>query len=207
MKLYYAPGTCSLAPIILAEWLELPLDIERVNLKEPSEDFLAANPLGAVPALELDDGTAMTQIDAIMTYFCDLKPQAGLDAGEDIMDRFHFHRWQALLTGDYHPPFGAWFNPARYTTDRSDDGLAAVKEAVEQRIRKVSDQIENQVGDGAHIALGRRTLLDAYAYAMLRWLRKFEKEMAPWPNIARFLNAMEQDSGVQRALVREKAGK
>ena len=204
MKLYYSPGACSLAPIILAEWLELPLEIERVNLKEPSEAFLAANPLGAVPTLELNDGTAMTQVDAILHYFLDLKPGSGLGPGEDIMDRFHFHRWQALLTGDYHPPFGAWFNPRRYTTDHSEESLKAVKAAVEQRIRKVANQLEGQIGEGTHIALGRRTMLDGYAYAMLRWLRMFEKDLGPWPNIARFLETVEQDDGVQRALGREK---
>jgi glutathione S-transferase len=205
MKLYYSPGACSLAPIILAEWLALPLETEPVNLKHPSDDFLAANPLGAVPSLVLDDGTTMTQIDAIMQYFCDLKPAAGLDAGTDIMDRFQLHRWQALLTGDFHPPFGAWFNPARFTTDGSDEALAAVRDATEKRIRKIADQIENQIGDGEHIALGRRTLLDAYAYAMLRWLRFFEKKLAPWPNIARFMAAMERDPGVLRALQREES--
>ncbi len=206
MKLYFSPGACSLAPMILAEWLELPLEVERVNLRAPSEAFLADNPLGAVPTLVLDDGTAMTQVDAIVQYFSDLKPEAGLDAGDDLMDRFELHRWQALLTGDYHPPFGAWFGPARYTTDHSEASLKAVKDAVEQRVRNVTKQIENQIGSGTHIVLGRRTLLDAAAYAMLRWLRNFEKDLAPWPNIARFLHAMEEDSGVKAALEREKTG-
>lgn len=205
MKLYYSPGACSLAPIILAEWLELPLEVERVNLKEPSAAFLADNPLGAVPTLVLDDGTAMTQVDAILQYFADLKPGAGLDAGADLMDRFALHRWQALLTGDFHPPFGAWFNPARYTTDHGEASLKAVKDATEQRIRKVTGQVEEQIGDGTHIALGRRTLVDAAAFPMLRWLRLIEKDLAPWPNIARFLQRMEADPGVQAALQRERS--
>lgn len=206
MKLFYSKGACSLAPIILADWLGLELDIERVNLKEPGADFLKANTLGAVPALVLDDGKAMTQVDAIMGYFCDLVPDAGLDAGEDIMDRFEFHRWQAFLTGDYHPAFGVWFNPARYTTDLHEEALQAVKDAAQKRIRRVAAEIETQIGGGRHIALGRRTLLDAYAFAMLRWLRLFEEKLAPWPNIARFMSAMEQDAGVQRALERESSG-
>ncbi len=206
MKLFYSPGACSLAPIILAEWLDLPLDIEKVNLKDPSEEFLEANPLGAVPALVLDDGKAMTQVDAIMGYFMDLKPGSGLDAGNDILDRFEFHRWQAFLTGDYHPPFGTWFNPGRFTTDHSDEGLKKVKDATEQRIRRVSGEIESQIDDEGHIVLGRRTLLDAYAYAMLRWLRNIEKDLSPWPSIARFLDLMEDDAGVQRALERERSG-
>ena len=38
MKLFYSKGACSLAPIILADWLGLELDIERVNLKDPGVD-------------------------------------------------------------------------------------------------------------------------------------------------------------------------
>lgn len=206
MKLFYSPGACSLAPIILAEWLELPLAVGKVNLKEPSEEFMAANPLGAVPALILDEGKAMTQVDAILNYFCDLKPQAGLDAGEDIMDRFELHRWQAFLTGDYHPPFGVWFNPKRYTTDHSATALKAVKDATELRIRRVADELESHIGNSNHIVLDRRTLLDAYAYAMLRWMRLLDENLTPWPNTDRFLNSMERDAGVIRALEREKAG-
>lgn len=206
MKLFYGNGTCALGPIILAEWLDLPLEIEKVNLREPSEAFLAANPLGAVPALELDDGRAMTQVDAIMGYFMDLKPGSGLDAGDDIMDRFELHRWQAFLTGDFHPPFGVWFNPARYTTTDTDEARQAVKDAAEKRVRRVTAELEKQIGDGEHIVLGRRTLLDAYAYAMLRWLRNLEKDLSPWPNVARFIDAMERDEGVRAARERERSG-
>jgi len=206
MKLFYSPRACSLAPIILAEWLDIPLKVGKVNLREPGEEFLAANPLGAVPAVILDNGQAMTQVDAIMGYFMELKPGNGLDAGDDILDRFELHRWQAFLTGDYHPPFGTWFNPGRFTTDHSDAGLKVVKDATEQRIRRVAGELETHIGDSQHIVLGRRTFLDAYAYAMLRWLRNLEKDLEPWPNIARFIAAMEEDEGVQRALKRERSG-
>ena len=136
----------------------------------------------------------------------DLAPEKYMGAGEDILDRFEFHRWQALLTGDYHPPFGTWFNPTRYTTDHSETGLRNVKTATEERIRRVTDQMEAQIGSGDHIVLGRRTLLDAYGYAMLRWLRILEPELAPWPNIARFLAKMEENDGVKAALAREQSG-
>ena len=172
MKLYYAPGTCSLAPIILAEWLQLPLEIERVDHREPAPEYLAINPLGAVPALELETANGerrvFTQVDAILQYFCALRPGSGLDGGEDELDRFEIHRWVAFLTGDYHPPFGGWFNPARFTSDHSETGLAAVRAGFEGRIRRVARVLDEQVGGSNHVALGRRTLLDAYAYAMVR---------------------------------------
>lgn len=206
MKLFYSPGACSLAPIILAEWLGIPLEVGKVDLKNPSEEFRKANPLGAVPTLVLNNGQAKNQVDAILGYFNDLKPDAGLDAGDDILDRLEFHRWQAFLTGDFHPPFGAWFNPGRYTTDHSEAGLKVVKDATEQRIRQVTTEMDLQIGEGVNIVLGRRTLLDAYAYAMLRWLRILDKDLAPWPNIARFIATMEQDAGVQSALERERSG-
>ena len=203
MKLYFAPGTCSLAPMILAEWLELPLSIERVNHRDPDPGYLAKNPLGAVPALELESGRVFTQVDAILQYFCELNPDAGLGAGDDPLDQFEAHRWVAFLTGDFHPPFGAWFNPRRYTTDHSDSALAAVKEAVASRLARVTRVLDEQVGTSGHIVLGRRTFLDAYAYAMVRWVKFLEGGFDPYPNLSGFMETMSADPGVVRALERE----
>lgn len=205
MKLYYAPRACSLAPIILAEWLELPLDLERVDLRAPAPKYLEVNPLAAVPALDLDDGRHMTQVDAILQYFCALVPGSGLDGGKAILDRFEVHRWIAFLTGDFHPPFNVWFIPGRYTTDHSDAALAAVKNSAALRIRRVAGLLDEQVGGSGHIALDRRTLLDAYAYAMVRWLDRLEGGLNAYPNLARVMDNLSQDSGVQSALAKEAA--
>lgn len=205
MKLYYAPGTCALAPVILVEWLDLPLELEKVNHKDPDEDYLAKNPLGAVPALELADGQVRNQVDAILQYFLALKPGSGFGPGDDPEDGLEFHRWNAFLTGDLHPPFGAWFNPGRFTTDHSEGSLAAVKQAVGERIARVTRVLEDQVDEEGHIALGRRTMLDAYAYAMVRWIRNLDGGFDPYPKLAHFIETMKQDAGVRRALEREKS--
>ena len=60
MKLYYTPGACSLAPHIVLCESGLPYILERVDLRNKTiadgRDFLAINPLGYVPVLELNNG-------------------------------------------------------------------------------------------------------------------------------------------------------
>lgn len=206
MKLFFAPGTCSLAPMILAEWLNLPLEIEQVNHRAPSPEYLAINPLGAVPALQLDSGETHTQVDAILQYFISLSPGTDLGAGSDPGDAFELHQWIAFLTGDFHPPFGGWFNPARYTTDPSEEAVAAVKAGFEARVRRVAAVLDDKVGDSVHIVLGRRTLLDAYAFAMVRWIRNLEGGFDSFHNLDRFMTNMKADPGVLAALTRERTG-
>lgn len=203
MKLFYSPGACSLAPIILAEWLGLPLELERANPREPSPEFLAINPLGAVPALQLESGQVFTQVDAILQYFLAVREGHSLGAGDDPLDQFEVHRWLAFLTGDFHPPFGGWFNPKRFTTDHSETSVKATRDAFEARIKTVTAVLEEHIGQGQHMALGRRTLLDAYAYAMVRWLKNLPGGFDDFPNLKRFIDTMGEDSGVQAALARE----
>jgi len=82
MKLYFAPGACSLSPHIVARELDIPLQIEKVDLQAKKtasgRDFLQINPKGYVPALELDDGDVLTEGPAIVQFLADQKPQAGL---------------------------------------------------------------------------------------------------------------------------------
>ena len=204
MKLYYSPGACSLAPIILAEWLFIKLELKRVNLANPDPYFLTVNPLGAVPVLQMNDGEYKNQVDAILQYFCALNPEGKL-VGNNIFDWFEIDRWVAFLTGDFHPAFGAWLVPGRYTTAKDEKSIAAVKAAAEDRIHCVARVLEDQVGSTEHIVLNRRTLVDAYAYAMVRWLKNLEGGFDGYPNLNRFMNHMSDDPGVQQALRREAA--
>jgi hypothetical protein len=65
MKLYYAPGACSLSPHIVLREAGLPVELVKVDLRakktEGGEDFSAINPKGSVPAVKLDDGEVRTR--------------------------------------------------------------------------------------------------------------------------------------------------
>jgi glutathione S-transferase len=80
MKLYYAPGACSLAGHIVAAEGGLALELEKVDLKthtiEGGADFRAINPKGYVPALVMDDGTLLTENGAILPFLGDKTGQS-----------------------------------------------------------------------------------------------------------------------------------
>lgn len=83
MKLYTssrAPNPRRVTIFIAEKSIE---GIEEVNIdlmtgQHRSEDFLARNPLGRVPALELDDGRVLTETRAICTYLEGLHPAPNL---------------------------------------------------------------------------------------------------------------------------------
>src|SRR5438445_1104129 len=60
MKLYFAPGACSLSPHIVLRELGLPFELERMDGRSHKTaggvDFYTINPKGQVPTLQLDDG-------------------------------------------------------------------------------------------------------------------------------------------------------
>jgi len=100
MILYYAPGGCSLADHIALIETALPyrlIRVDRGKRTEDGRDFLTINPKGLLPALELDDGTVLTENLAILVYIAHragaLLPENGLD------------RWRALeATSPQRPP-------------------------------------------------------------------------------------------------------
>lgn len=204
MKLFYSPGACSLAPMIVAEWLGIKLGLQKVDLQNLDESFLRNNPMGAVPVLQMNDGEYKNQVDAILQYFCALNPEGKL-VGEDIFEWFELDRWIAFLTGDFHPAFAPWFKPLRFTTARDDASIAAVRTAAVNHINKVAAVLEDKIGPTHHIVLNRRTLVDAYAFSMVRWMEYMGGGLDSYPNIRRFIDYMKADLGVQQALKKESA--
>jgi glutathione S-transferase len=72
MKLYYAPGACSLSPHIVLRESGLPFDLEQVDNKEKKtksgQNFWDVNPKGQVPVLELDEGGRLTEGPVIVQF-------------------------------------------------------------------------------------------------------------------------------------------
>ena len=92
MKLYYAPGVCSLSPHIVSRELGLPLELTKVSTKdktmEGGGDFREINPLGYVPVLELDDGTRLTEGPAIVQWIADRVPETTIDDSPEALYTF-----------------------------------------------------------------------------------------------------------------------
>ena len=65
MKLYFAPGACSLSPHIVLREADAKFDLEQVDLREKKtkkgDDYWKINPKGQVPLLELDDGQMISE--------------------------------------------------------------------------------------------------------------------------------------------------
>jgi len=81
LKFYMTPGSCSTGIHILLETLELPFEVTIVNL--PAGDhrrpaYLALNPKGTIPALQLDDGRVLTEFQAIAWWLARQHPRARL---------------------------------------------------------------------------------------------------------------------------------
>ena len=72
LKLYYAPGACTLAPHILLRETGTAFTLEKVDtakhLTADGSDFYAINPKGQVPLLEIGDGTRLSEGPVIAQY-------------------------------------------------------------------------------------------------------------------------------------------
>ena len=116
MKLYYAPGACSLAPHIVALEAKLDIKLDKVQfglkrLTEDGRDYYGVNSKGAVPALELDDGQVLTENAVVLQYLAARAPAANLIPADGLA------RWRVLellnyIATELHKGFAPLFNPA-----------------------------------------------------------------------------------------------
>ena len=204
LKLFYAPGACSLAPHVALHWIGAPY--EAVRVKYGSPELIAVNPAGAVPALDTGEGWTLTQAGAILQYLARGFPEAELGAEPSPRGEAEFHRWSSFFTGDLHPAFFPLFSPARYTTSKDVAAQDQVRQAAQVLVAKRLALLDTQLQGRQFIVADRRTVLDAYALPMLRWsAAKLPDGLAPFPNVLAHLACMLADPRVIQVIASEEA--
>jgi glutathione S-transferase len=201
IKLFYAPGTCALAPHIVLEWIGEPYELEKVKLGDP--EYKTVNPMGKVPALIDGNGSVMTQADAILKYLVCKYPDAQLGDDGTLPGAFELNRWLAFFTGDVHPAFYPFFRSYRYSTDQRESSLNAVKEAAYLLVDTVFSYLDQHLAGREYIVGDRRTIADPYAFSMIRWGTLLPKPLADYSHIYRFFQQFQTDAGVKRAMAQE----
>jgi glutathione S-transferase len=99
--------------------------------------YLAVNPKGEVPALQLPGGTVVTELPAIIQWFADAAPNSGLLPHEP-MARIKAIEWLAWC----HWSMGRHFNPCFAATrfvDGDESAAVAVRAAALKRVRAALD--------------------------------------------------------------------
>lgn len=191
MKLYYAPGACSMSCRISLHEAGIAFDDERVDLKakvtEHGHDFLAINPKGYVPMLVLDDGESITEIDAVLDYVAGLALELGV---EGPLGRTRLLEMLSYLSTELHVAFKPLWH------DADDAGKAKARDAVGGRL----GFLESRLG-GSFLFGGSFTVADAYLFVMLRWAVNFGVPLPP--RIAGLFDRVLARDTVRRALAEE----
>jgi glutathione S-transferase len=198
MRLYFAPGACSLSPHIVSRELGLPIELTKVSTKdktmEGGGDYRSINPKGYVPALELDDGGVLTEGPAIVQYLADQKPDAGLAPKAGSLERYRLQEWLNFITSEIHKQFSPLFRPA--TPEE-------YKKIARENLAGRFDWLDKQLAGKDYLMGKGFSVADAYLYTTLRWTKPMQIDMAKWPNLVAYMERVGARPKVKDALKAE----
>lgn len=199
MKLYYSPGACSLAAHIMLNETGLPHTLVPVNLRDKTtadhHAYLAINPRGAVPALEIASGTVLTQNVAVLTY---IGQQSDHPAFHPTPDSLEFFRLIEMLgfCEDVHGAIGPLFAP-----DLPDVTRERLFTVIKRRVGQVEAILE-QSTDGYLLPTGF-TQADALMAVILNWTVPLKIDISAFPKALALRDAVFARPAAQKALKEE----
>jgi len=123
MKFYMTPGSCSMGVHILLEELDLVFEVYVVNLlggDQNKADYLAINPKASIPALVRQDGTALTDFQAIAWWLARHHPKSEL-LPNNIEDEVKIIDVMNYVIGNIHMQgFARIFTTDKFTPNETD---------------------------------------------------------------------------------------
>jgi len=195
MKLYDFPQSpnCRKVRMYLAEkGLSVPL--QRINLlagEQSSPEFLGRNPFGAVPILELDDGTAIPESLVIIEYFEELYPEPPL-LGQDPLTRALVRAWERRCElGVFLQATRRFLHSSPFFATRVEQNPKVVQEAgqvLRNRLSLINDQLKDHDWVTGSFSLADMTLLAGIDFAAAS---QFTLDPA-WTHLGRWYAAIRQ---------------
>ena len=197
MKLYYSPGACSLAPHIIISEAGLDVQLDKVTLgQKPTttdgRDFRAINPQGSAPALELDDGSVLTENAVVLQYLASLVPSANL-APQQGMAHWRLLETLNFIATELHKGFSPLFHKPS----------GELREELIKRVRNRLTLLAGKLGSKPFLMGDHFTIADAYAFVILRWARHFRLDISDLPELNSYFERLLGRPAVKRALAEE----
>ncbi len=143
-------------------------DFERVHYdiitgeNRQNADYIAKNPLGTIPTLELDDGTCLTESWPICEFIEEAHPAPNL-FGETPRERAEVRKWARLFDQEVVVPMTMGFR-AGGGRPMFEPRMSVVTAEAGAELAAMSDEkwrmFDSVLGDSNHLALGRFTFAD-----------------------------------------------
>lgn len=177
-RLYYSPGSCSLAPHMVLEEIGLPYELELVSSKDGqmtnTDKWRAVNPKGRVPALSGVPGNIggqpnlLTEAAAILIYLARTNPDSQL-LPTDAAGEARCIEWMNWLSSNVHAmSYGQIWRPQRFVDDES--LFPAVKAKGFRNLDSQHAYIERLLADGRTWTVGETySIVDPYLLVFFRW--------------------------------------
>ncbi len=189
MKLFYVPGVCSLSPHIVLREMGADFKLDKVDRKtkisESGTNYNQLNPKSYVPALQLDDGTVLTEGASILMYLADQKGGEKVAPKAGTRERYKVQEWLVFIATELHKNFGPLF---RKTPD------PVFRENLQKRLDLVAATLAKQ----PYLMGDKLTMADAYLFTVLRWAPRAELPL-PAP-LEQFMERMRARPAVAEAL-------
>jgi glutathione S-transferase len=198
MKLFYAPGACSLAVHIVLREIGQPFELEKVDLKDhvtgQGEDYSQLNPKGYVPLLQMDNGQTLTEGPVICQYLADQAGRGDLMPAAGSPLRYRVMEWQSFITSELHKSFGALFNKAL-----GNDAKAVFSDALHKRLDWVSRQLRGR----PYLTGDDFTAADAYLFVITLWADQMRLDTSACPELEEFKARVAERPAVREAMAAE----
>jgi glutathione S-transferase len=202
MKLYYAPGACSVGIHVVLEEIGKPYEAQALNLREREQfepPFVAKNPKSKVPVLERDDGSVLTEFPAIAMWLARSHPEAGL-LPEDADGQARVLEVMDYCVATLHMQgFSRLFRPTNFAPNEADQD--AVKARGREILEKGLALFDRQLAGKDYVA-GPFSIADAALFFIERWVATRSDISLP-ANCAAHYERMKARPAVQRVLQRE----
>ena len=198
MKLFYSPGSCSMASHIVLEEIGAKYDAVRVNLKDKTMqdggDYNAINPKGYVPAVQLDDGQLIGENTALLAYLGELAPGKGLMPAGGTLANFRVREWLGFVSSELHKAYSPLFRPTTPEATAQAQRVAIAKRLV---------YVDKELAGKSYLTGEQFTAADAYLFVVASWSDIVKVDLEPYPNLRAFQARVAARASVQKVMTDE----
>jgi len=165
----------------------IEMDVDDGSTRRP--DFLKVNRNGKVPAIVLEDGTALSESDAILFYFAEGTPYWP----SDKLDRARVLQWMFFEQYNHEPTIAVVRHWVAHL-GKTPESEPALPPKIAAGYRAL-DVMEDRLKDNDYFVGGRYTIADIALYAYTHVAHEGGFDLGRYPGIAAWLKRVAGQPG------------